>query len=119
MKHTKFPQIIKQLRMARGMTQEDLANVLNVSRSTIAGYEARNNQPDYDKLVQIADFYNVTIDFLLSGEIKHPQDIHARLYSDKALEQQLIAAFHPLPYEIKLYVLDYIQYQKKKHSPKQ
>ena len=119
MKQTKFPQILKQLRTARGMTQDDLAGVLNVSRSTIAGYEARNNQPDYDKLVQIADFYNVTIDFLLSGEIKQPQDIHARLYSDKALEQQLIEVFHPLPYEVKLYILDYARYQKENHSPKQ
>ena len=117
MKYTKFPQILKQLRTASGMTQDDLAEVLKVSRSTIAGYEARNNQPDYDKLVQIADLYNVTIDFLLSGEIKYPQDSNARLYSDEVLDQQLIEAFQPLPYRIKLNILDYVQYQKEKHSP--
>lgn len=116
MKYSKFPQILKQLRTARGMTQDDLAGVLQVSRSTVAGYEARNNQPDYDKLVQIADYYDVTIDYLLSGEIKCTRDATARIMSDKDLEQQLIEAFHPLPYETKLYILDYAQYQRDKCS---
>lgn len=119
MKYSKFPQILKQLRTARNMTQDDLANVLKVSRSTVAGYEARNNQPDYDKLVQIADYYGVTIDYLLSGEIKRFQDKTVRILSDKDLEQQLIEAFRPLPYEAKLYVLDYARYQKEHHSPEQ
>lgn len=116
MKYTKFPQILKQLRTAKGMTQADLADVLKVSRSTIAGYEARYNQPDYDKLVQIADLYNVTVDFLLSGEIKCPQDSNARLYSDKVLNQQLIEAFQPLPYKTKLNIIEYVRYHKEKHS---
>lgn len=119
MKYSKFPQILKQLRTARGMTQDDLANVLKVSRSTIAGYEARNNQPDYDKLVQIADYFGVTIDYLLSGEIKCFQDTTVRILSDKDLEQQLIEAFHPLPYETKLYVLDYARYQRERYSAKE
>lgn len=116
MKYSKFPQILKQLRTANGMTQDDLAVVLKVSRSTIAGYEARNNQPDYDKLVQIADYYKVTIDYLLSGEVKSVQDSSARTISDKELDKQMIESFHPLPYEIKLHILDYVRYQKEKHS---
>lgn len=119
MKKSHFPQILRQLRTARNMTQADLAGVLNVSRSTIAGYETRNNQPDFDKLVQIADLYNVSIDFLLSGEAKYLQDVNAKLYSDKALEEQLRKAFKSLPYEAKLRILDYIQYQEKRHSSNQ
>lgn len=116
MKYSKFPQILKQLRTARGMTQDDLAGILKVSRSTIAGYEARNNQPDYDKLVQIADYYNVSIDYLLSGEIRTSQDAVARTVNDKVLEEQLIESFRPLPYESKLHVLDYAKYQHQKNS---
>lgn len=119
MKYSKFPQILKQLRTARSMTQDDLAGILKVSRSTVAGYEARNNQPDYDKLVQIADYFNVTIDYLLSGEIKYPQDCTARILSDKDLELQLIETFNPLPYEAKLFVLDYARYQQERHSHKE
>ena len=78
MKRFKISQISKQLRTAKNMTQDDLVGVLNVSRSTIAGYETQNNLPDYDKLVQIASFYSfykVTIDYLLfqrdKKSIKH------------------------------------------------
>lgn len=117
MKYSKFPQILKQLRTARDMTQDDLAGILKVSRSTVAGYEARNNQPDYDKLVQIADYFNVTIDYLLSGEIRCQQDTTARILSDKDLERQLIEAFRPLSYETKLHILDYAHYQKERHCP--
>lgn len=119
MKKYGFPQILKQLCMAKNMTQDNLANELNVSRSTIAGYEVRNNQTDYDKLVQIADLYNVTIDFLLSGEMKSLQDINAHFNNDKTLEQQLVEAFQPLPYEAKLHILNYACYQKERHLSNQ
>ena len=119
MKYSKFPEILKQLRKGKGITQDDLARVLKVSRSTIAAYEARNNQPDFDKLVQIADFFDITIDYLLSGEVKSAQDAAVQTVSNKDLEKQLIESFHPLPYEAKLNILDYIdyiKYQKEKHS---
>lgn len=116
MKYAKFPEILKQLRKGKGITQDELARVLKVSRSTVAGYEARNNQPDFDKLVQIADYFNISIDYLLSGEAKCAQDAVVQIVSDKELEKQLVESFHPLPYEVKLNILDYIQYQKEKHS---
>lgn len=119
MKYSKFPQILKQLRRGKGVTQEDLARVLKVSRSTIAGYEARNNQPDFDKLVQIADYFNTSIDYLLSGEAKFTQDAAVRTMNDKDLEKLLIESFHPLSYEAKLNILDYVQYQKEKQSSDQ
>lgn len=116
MKYSKFPEVLKQLRKAKGLTQNDLARVLKVSRSTIAAYEARNNQPDFDKLVQIADYFNITIDYLLSGEVKSAQDAAVQIISDKELEKQLIESFHPLAYNTKLHVLDYIRYQKEKQA---
>ena len=41
---------IKTLRLEYHMTQEDLARRLNVSRSTVAGYETKNRQPSHEKL---------------------------------------------------------------------
>lgn len=116
MKYSKFSETLKKLRKAKGMTQDELAGVLKVSRSTIAAYEARNNQPDFDKLVQIADYFNITIDYLLSGEAKSEQDAAVPIISSKDLERQLIESFHPLPYEAKLNILDYVQYQKERYS---
>lgn len=60
-----FGDILKRLRDETGVTQQELADYLKVGRPTIAGYETKNKQPDYEKLVKIADFFNVSIDYLL------------------------------------------------------
>ncbi|MGM9614428.1 MAG: helix-turn-helix domain-containing protein [Oscillospiraceae bacterium] len=48
------------------MTQKDLAKILHVSVSTISNYEKDVHLPDVDKLIDIADFFDVTTDYLLS-----------------------------------------------------
>ncbi len=45
-----FSKRLKLLRKNADVTQDELAQYLQVSRSTIAGYETKNRQPDYDKL---------------------------------------------------------------------
>lgn len=62
-----FANNLKQLRQGHHMTQEALARYLNVTRPTIAGYETKNKQPDYDKLQKIAEIFDVSIDYLLTG----------------------------------------------------
>lgn len=57
-----------QLRMERakkGLTQERIAEKLNIKRSTYAKYETGENQPDYDMLKKMADFFGVSSDYLL------------------------------------------------------
>lgn len=56
---------IRELRIEKNLTQADLAKVLNVSRTTIANYENGNRSPSMDLLLQLADFFQVTTDFLL------------------------------------------------------
>jgi transcriptional regulator with XRE-family HTH domain len=53
------------LRNESGMTQEQLAQLLNVTRSTIAGYETKCKEPDFHRLIQIASIFHVTTDYLL------------------------------------------------------
>lgn len=62
---TNFGKTVKKLRMQKNITQSQLAEILSVGRSTIAGYETKGKQPDYDKLEKLADYFNVTIDYLL------------------------------------------------------
>ena len=56
---------LKVLRNNKGLTQEQLAKVFNMSRSTYAQYEVDRRNPDYETLNLFADFFNVTTDFLL------------------------------------------------------
>lgn len=62
--------IIAELRMDRNMKQEDLAAILNISRSALANWESGNRRIDIETLVVIADFFGVSCDYLL-GRTKH------------------------------------------------
>lgn len=56
---------IKELRIRKKIKQSDLAKVLGMSQQTISLYESNNRQPDYDTLVCLADYFDVTADFIL------------------------------------------------------
>lgn len=60
-----FQNVFKQLRISSGLTQQEVANKLGISRSTIGMYETGAREPDYATLETIADFFNVDIDYLL------------------------------------------------------
>ncbi|GMQ56820.1 helix-turn-helix transcriptional regulator [Vallitalea sediminicola] len=63
-----FNDIIKYLRASNNMTQQDLANHLGVSRATIAGYETKGKQPDYEKLITLSKLFNVSVDYLIGSD---------------------------------------------------
>lgn len=56
---------IKELREAKNLTQRELAKILNIANSTLSQYESNIRIPSDDVKVQIADFFNVSIDYLL------------------------------------------------------
>ncbi|MCM1052776.1 MAG: helix-turn-helix domain-containing protein [Ruminococcus sp.] len=58
---------IYNLRKKKNMSQEDLAGVLNVSRQTISKWETGESTPDFDKIVPLCDFFEITTDELLKG----------------------------------------------------
>jgi transcriptional regulator with XRE-family HTH domain len=70
-----FATIFKQLRIDNGWTQDEVANLLNSSRSTIAGYESPSKLriPEPDKLIEIANLFQVSIDYLL-GRTNNKKD---------------------------------------------
>lgn len=67
-----FCKILNQLRKEQSITQDYLADLLNVSRTTIVRYEKGTCEPDIATLVKIADIFNVSLDYLLGRTIhKH------------------------------------------------
>lgn len=62
-----FASILKKLRQERGYTQDELASILNVSRSRIGMYETGNREPDFDTLQSIAELFEVDIGYLLGN----------------------------------------------------
>lgn len=54
-----------KLRTDRGLTQEDIASVLEISNKTLSKWENGSSSPDLDMLVKLAEFFEVTTDYLL------------------------------------------------------
>ena len=63
-----FSQKLQELRKQKGLTQEELAKSLYVSRTAISKWESGRGYPSIDSLKEIAKFFSVTVDQLLSGE---------------------------------------------------
>lgn len=70
MDQIKIGSFLKQLRKEKGITQEQLAEALNVSNRTVSRWETGNNMPDIGILVDIADYYNISIPEIINGERK-------------------------------------------------
>lgn len=107
----KFPTILKELRELKDLDQQDLADYLHVSRSTIAGYETGRREPDYDKLLQIADFFEVSVDYLLTGKprtefIAFPSTAEA----EAKLDLRVLTIYKKLGYDLKKHVLTFVQF---------
>lgn len=56
---------LKELRKEKNITQIKLAMELNMSQNTISRYETGEREAGYNELIKIADYFNVSIDYLL------------------------------------------------------
>lgn len=70
MNQKKAGQFLKELRKERNLTQEQLAEIFNVSSRSVSRWETGTNLPDLSILVEIADFYDVDIREIIDGERK-------------------------------------------------
>lgn len=70
MNQKKIGLFLKELRKEKNITQEALAEKLNVSSRTISRWETGNNMPDISLLVELAEFYHVSIPEIVDGERK-------------------------------------------------
>ncbi len=65
--------LLSELRLDNKLKQKDVAKFLNVSIATISHYESGVNMPDLETLVKLANFYGVSVDYLL-GRIRIRMD---------------------------------------------
>ena len=62
---TKFPERLRQLREERGVSQAAVSKEMGVSRYTVYSYEKGQTEPTLDGLVILANYFDVTVDYLL------------------------------------------------------
>ena len=58
---------LKELRKAKGISLKELGSIVGVAESTMSLYENGKRQPDYETLLKLAEFFGVTVDYLLRG----------------------------------------------------
>lgn len=63
-----FGDNLRKVRKERNISQEGLAELLNVSRQAISRWEQNNGYPEMEKMITLADVLNVSLDYLVSGD---------------------------------------------------
>ena len=66
---------ILQLRKKMGLSQEELAEKLNVTRQTISKWETNQSSPDFEKIVPLCDLFEITTDELLRGKSENIKNL--------------------------------------------
>ena len=62
---------LKELRKNDGQTQKDIAEMLNITQQTYCGYELETSEPNLKTLIKLADYYGVSLDYLVGREFKN------------------------------------------------
>ena len=87
-----FSEKLQLIRKSQGMTQEDLAEKLDVSRQAVAKWESGQVYPDISNLIQISNLFNVTVDYLVRDqECMVSYDDHADTDIGKLIDFRLEA----------------------------
>ena len=68
-----FNNKLYELRKKKGLSQEELANRLNVSRQTISKWEVGDSTPDMEKLAAISELFQVSLDELVLDKVPEPE----------------------------------------------
>lgn len=103
MKELDFEKIgkkLKELRIAKGLTQEYIANMADVNTSHISNIENNRVKISLSTLVQVCNALNTTVDYVLSSEY---------ISADTSLEREILTALKPLSVETKEKALKIIQ----------
>lgn len=77
---------LKELREKKGLSQYQLAPMLGVAQSTVGSWEAGKREPNFETIQRIANFFNVSVDYLLGNTfIDYVDAVHT---GDKATPEQ-------------------------------
>lgn len=93
-----FNERLKSLRAGKRLTQNDVAKALHISRVAYTNYELGNRDPDFDTLKKLANYFDVSVDYLLeNSEVKLKADRILATANHSAREQAVVNAYrlHP------------------------
>lgn len=108
-----FSKRLAELRKAKNMTQNDFAKAFNIATGTIGMWESGKREPNYEMIQKIADFFDVTVDYLLGREDKKSDDTNM-----DDLQYALYGETKELSEEDKKKILDFAKFVKEQNKNK-
>ena len=102
----KINEKIKEIRKRFGLSQEELANIVGVSRQAITKWETDTGIPDISNLQELSKVFGITIDYLLNEEETLPsltfkKELDKEKYKNKlTMFKEVFKEYYPDPYEI-------------------
>ena len=60
-----FSKNLKELRIEKGLSQQELAQIFNVTQSTVAKWESGDREPNFSILIELSNYFNISTDILL------------------------------------------------------
>lgn len=101
---------LRELRTAQNKSQQDIANILGITRQAYNNYELGYREPSNEMLLKLADYFDVSLDYLLGRSAVRNQKILNEELSDA--EFALYGEAKDLTDEEKQKVLDFIKFTK-------
>lgn len=108
-----FSERLKEIREDNDYSRKDLAAAINVSTAAISNYENGNREPDLITLMQISEYLNVSVDYLIGQTDVNvpPQDMKKTFYKDVSTGQLLnkLVNLNPKSRRLLIELLDCIE----------
>lgn len=99
-------QKLKEIRKRFGLSQEQLAEIMNVSRQAITKWENDGGMPDVSNLQELSKVFGITVDYLLNDDNQLPalslkKELDKEKYKNKlTMYDEVLKEYYPEPYEI-------------------
>ena len=90
---------LKRMRIAKGLSQKDVAKLLDIDRTTYLKYENGSSNPNLARLIQLANYFNTTPDYLLSEAVTASENAESIITVKPAVKndcEKLISLYHSL-----------------------
>lgn len=106
---------LKELRKSHNLSQQKLANLFNVTQQAVAKWESHKSSPDYETLTKLAQFYEVSLDYLLkshedSNDCESDKTLYFKDSKKKFVNiEPAISKLKSLSPESQMKVIDYIE----------
>ncbi len=87
-----FEKKLFELRKQKGISQEELADKLNISRQTLSKWESGNSTPDMEKLILLSDYFEISLDELVFGNKleTHNESLKEGITIAKVLDDKIL-----------------------------